>query len=127
MSDEQDVLAASAARSRALVAADAEALAKLLHPRFRWATHTGHALDRRAYVERNTGGTTVWRAQTLTDATVLVVGETAVLHAVAEDEVRVGRAWETFRMPVTLVWVRDRHGWRCLAGHAGPRLHEEPT
>ena len=28
---------------------------------------------------------------------------------------------EAFRMPVTQTWVRDEAGWRCLAGHAGPR------
>jgi hypothetical protein len=29
---------------------------------------------------------------------------------------------ETFRMPMTQVWVRVEDGWQCLAGHAGPRL-----
>jgi hypothetical protein len=29
---------------------------------------------------------------------------------------------EEFRMPMTQVWVRASSGWRCLAGHAGPRL-----
>jgi Domain of unknown function (DUF4440) len=122
MNDAGAVLAAGAARAEALASADAVALTGLLHPEFRWATHTGQLLDRATYVERNTSGTTVWRGQELEQAAVTVVGDTAVLRAVAVDTVRVGDDWETFRMPVTQVWVRSEHGWVCLAGHAGPRL-----
>ena len=122
VSDADQVLAAAAARAEALASADAAALTALLHPEFRWASHTGHLLDRAAYVERNTGGSTVWRSQELEQVEVTVVGDTAVLHAVAVDTVRVGEEWETFRMPVTQVWVRSESGWVCLAGHAGPRL-----
>jgi len=117
-----EVLAAARVRAGALAAADAEVLTELLHPDFTWISHTGARLDRAAYVERNTGGTTVWRSQTLTDARVTVVGEAAVLTAVAEDVVRVGADWASFRMPMTAVWVREDRRWRCLAGHAGPRL-----
>jgi hypothetical protein len=28
---------------------------------------------------------------------------------------------ETFRMPMTQVWVRVDGEWQCLSGHAGPR------
>jgi hypothetical protein len=122
MSEADAVLGAAAGRAEALATADGTALTALLHPEFRWATHTGHVLDRAAYVERNTGGTTIWRRQELEQAVVTVVGNTAVLHAVAVDTVRVSEAWETFRMPVTQVWVRTEQGWVCLAGHAGPRL-----
>jgi hypothetical protein len=122
MSDEDDVLTAARARAEALAHADASELAALLHPQFRWATHAGQRLDRAAYVERNTGGTTVWRCQALEEPDVTVVSDVAVLQAVAIDTVRVGDGWETFRMPVTQVWVRGEGSWLCLAGHAGPRL-----
>ena len=53
---------------------------------------------------------------------VVVVGDTAVLRTTVTDEVA-GQdgGTETFEMPVTQVWVRDKDAWRCLAGHAGPR------
>jgi len=117
-----EVLAAARARAAALAAADAEALTALLHPDYTWRSHTGARLDRAAYVQRNTGGATLWRSQTLADTEVILVGEAAVLTAVAEDVVRVGEEWVSFRMPVTTVWVREDGRWRCLAGHAGPRL-----
>jgi ketosteroid isomerase-like protein len=125
MSDDPDVLAViAAARSRAeaLARGDAPALVELLHPGFTWATHTGQTYDRDTYVRRNTDGTTVWRRQDLGDPKVVVVGDTAVLHTTVTDEVA-GPDGEpqTFEMPVTQVWVREREAWRCLAGHAGPR------
>lgn len=50
---------------------------------------------------------------------VTVVGDVAVLHAQTTDVVGSG---ETFRMPMTQVWVRQEDQWLSLAGHAGPRL-----
>ena len=52
---------------------------------------------------------------------VVVTGDTAVLRADVVDVVVVADRPGTFRMPVTQVWVRADGGWRCLAGHAGPR------
>ena len=83
----------------------------------------GHTFDREEYVRRNTDGHTVWRSQTLVDPEVVVVGDTAVVHAQVSDVVLSDAGEpETFRMPVTQVWVRSGDAWRCLAGHAGPRL-----
>jgi ketosteroid isomerase-like protein len=67
----------------------------------------------------NTAGDLVWRSQRLEDAHVTLAGETAVLTAVAVDDVERGGAPQTFRMRVTLTWVRQDGEWRCLAGHAG--------
>lgn len=80
MSDEQEVLAAAERRAAALAAGDAEALRALLHPDFSWISHTGRHFDRDAYIDANVGGSTRWHAQRLTDATVVVAGEAAVLR-----------------------------------------------
>jgi predicted kinase len=121
--EEGQVVAAAEERASALAAGDEERLTQLLHPEFAWTTHTGDTYDRAAYVGRNTGGHTVWRSQRLTGTEVDVVGDTAVLRATVVDEVLAdGNRSETFRMPMTQVWVRTDGGWRCLAGHAGPRL-----
>ncbi|UFN43410.1 nuclear transport factor 2 family protein [Nocardioides okcheonensis] len=120
--DEAQVLGAAEARAAALARGDAVALRDLLHERFTWTTHRGEVLDRTEYVDRNTGGRTVWRSQDLEVPHVVVVGDTAVLRADVVDTVLSGDGEpETFRMPMTQVWVRTPGGWRCLAGHAGPR------
>lgn len=123
VSDEDQVLEAAQARATALANGDAVALNDLLDERFRWTTHLGEVLDRTEYVTRNTGGHTAWRSQGLSNPRVVVVGDTAVLHAVVTDVVLSGDTKaEEFQMPMTQVWVLASGGWRCLAGHAGPRL-----
>ena len=112
------VLARVEARSAALVGGDADALRAMLHPRFGWTSHAGESFDRESY---NTSGRTVWRAQTLLDPEVFVVGDAAVLRCTGIDEVGPEEA-ETYRMPVTQVWVRVDREWKRLAGRAGPRL-----
>ncbi|GAA4367445.1 nuclear transport factor 2 family protein [Nocardioides caricicola] len=122
MTAAEEVIAAAEERARALAAGDAARLRQLLHERFTWTSHVGEVLDRTEYVRRNTEGHTVWLAQRLDAVEVAVVGDTAVLRAEVTDEVASSEgSAETFRMPVTQVWVRVAGAWACLAGHAGPR------
>ena len=65
MSANDEVLAAAKARSAALVARDAEALRALHHEQFRFTTPRGDVRNRDEYVEGNTQGRLVWRAQEL--------------------------------------------------------------
>jgi hypothetical protein len=96
------VIAAAEDRASALAAGDAERLAGLLHKCFRWTSHTGESYSRSEYVRRNTKGHTVWRSQRLSGVEVVVVNDTAVLHAEVTDEVvGEGDELETFRMPMT--------------------------
>lgn len=67
-------------------------------------------------------GAVKWRSQQLDVVDVVVVGEAAVLRAEVLDVVGTTAGDETFRMPMTQVWVRQNNRWQCLAGHAGPRL-----
>jgi ketosteroid isomerase-like protein len=116
------VIQAAEARAVALADGDAERLKSLLHEDFRWTTHVGETFSRDEYVGRNTDGHTIWRSQELSNAEVVVVGDTAVLYAEVIDMVQPkGGGSATFQMPMTQVWIREQGDWRCLAGHAGPR------
>jgi ketosteroid isomerase-like protein len=118
-----EVMAAAEDRAGALAAGDAGRLRELLHEEFAWTTHVGETLDRSEYIRRNTTGTSIWRSQQLTDPEVVVVGDAAVLRCEVVDEVAgADSVVETFKMPMTQVWVRAAESWKCLAGHAGPRL-----
>ena len=122
MSAAAQVLSAAEERASALAVGDAERLSAVLHEDFRWTTHAGDTYSRSEYVRRNTEGHTVWRSQDLRSAEVIVVGDTAVLYAEVTDVVlSKDDEAETFRMPMTQVWVRLKGRWVCLAGHAGPR------
>jgi len=118
----QDVIKAANDRASALAAGDAERLRGLLHEQFRWTTHVGQVFDRPEYIHRNTQGLGIWRSQALSDAQVVVVGDTAVLYTEVTDVVLSDEDEpQTFRMPMTQVWVCLDGDWKCLAGHAGPR------
>lgn len=122
MSDDEEVLAAAAARAEALGSGDVMALERLLHPRFGWTSHIGEIFDRATYLRSNGPGGTRWRGQTLQEPWVTVVGDTGVLRCIARDEVEVDGGRVIYRMLMTQTWVRGTEGWKCLAGHAGPRL-----
>jgi ketosteroid isomerase-like protein len=114
------VLAATRARSAALVARDAEALRALHHRDFRFTTPRGEVRDREAYVAGNTGGALVWRAQRLLEHEIVVSGDTAVLIGVVHDEFERAGEPGAHDMRLTLVWVLGDGEWVALAAHAGP-------
>ena len=115
------VIRAAEARALALAEGDATGLRRLLHEGFRWTSHTGETFRRDEYIARNTAGPLTWQSQQLSEVEVTVVGDAAVLSAEVTDVVGTGGRAETFRMPMTQLWVRQHDDWRCLAGHAGPR------
>lgn len=121
MDPAEEVVAAAEDRATALADGDAVRLLRLLHPAFRWTSHTGQQFDRDEYVRANTGPGRRWSGQVLDDPEVIVVGDVAVLRCRVTDRVDSGWGTETFRMPMTQVWVRADARWTCLAGHAGPR------
>jgi len=122
MTDASAVLDAANRRAEALAAGNADQLRLLMHPDLRWTTHRGQVLDREAYIGGNTNGTLRWVSQSLEQPHVVVVADTAVLTSLVVDRVeRDGRTQE-FRMRATQTWVREDHGWVCLAGHAGPAM-----
>ncbi len=118
MSARDEILFAAQRRSRALVERDAAALRELHHRDLRWTTHRGDVRDLDAYVAGNTEGDLVWRDQRLSDADVVVVGDTAVLTAAVHDEFERAGEPGSHTMRLTLTWVREAGVWRVLAGHA---------
>ena len=116
------ILAATRARSAALVARDPDALRALHHPDFRFTTPRGDVRDRNAYVTGNTAGELVWRAQHLVSHEIVVAGDTAVLVGVVHDEFERAGVPGAHDMRLTLVWVRVDGRWVLLAAHAGPAV-----
>jgi hypothetical protein len=116
----QQVLEAARMRATALATGDAQELREMLHPQFRWFSHTGERFDRESYVRSNTGGANRWDGQELSEVKVVAHPHTAVLRCQVVDTVDRGSGPEQFRMPMTQVWVRREDRWVCLAGHAGP-------
>ena len=119
-----EVIEAARSRAAALADGDGERLRELLDDDFRWTSHVGDTYGREEYIRRNTTGHTVWKSQDLGEPEVIVCGDTAVLIARVTDVIRRDGEDVVFRMPVTQVWTRRDDEWKCLAGHAGPRVDE---
>jgi Domain of unknown function (DUF4440) len=120
VSDREDVLAAAHERADALGRGDVVGLERLLHPEFGWVSHRGEFLDRAGYLASNTSGRNRWYGQELTDMSLAVVGDVAILRCTVADDVDTGSGRHAYRMPMTQTWVRADGRWQCLAGHAGP-------
>jgi ketosteroid isomerase-like protein len=117
-SPEQEVAEAARRRAEALAAGDEDALRLLMHPDLQWTSYRGELLGYEDYIAGNLHGDLRWRAQRLEDIRVVVAGDTAVLTGWVTDEVCRGGRDQTFRLRLTMTWVRTAQGWRCLAGHA---------
>ena len=123
MTPEGEVLEVARRRSEALGARAPQALEAQPHPPYPVTTPPRGVRDRDAYVHANTAGALVWRAQRLEEAQVTVVGDTAILTAVAHDEFERDGVAGAHAMRLTLTFVRDAATrWIVLAGHAGPAL-----
>jgi ketosteroid isomerase-like protein len=115
------ILAATERRSAALVARDAEALRALHHPDLRFTTPRGDVKDLEAYIAGNTQGERVWLGQRFLEVDVVIAGDTAIVTGVVRDEYEHAGEAATHDVQVTFTWISDdAHGWRVLAGHAGP-------
>jgi hypothetical protein len=118
MRPEEEVTQAALRRAAALAAGDEAALRLLMRPGLRWTTFRGEVLGYEDYIADNTRGDLRWRSQRLSDVTVTVAGDAAVLTAAVTDEVTRDGQDLAFRLHLTQTWVRTEGGWRCLAGHA---------
>ena len=116
----EEVLEAARRRADALATGDQHALRRLLHPQFRWVSHTGERFDRDSYVDASTdAGRDPARParMDLSDVDVVTHDRTAVLRC---EVVESSDGIEQLRTPMTQVWVRYDDGWVCLAGHTDP-------
>ena len=105
-SPQQEVTEAARWRAAALAAQDEAELRVLMHPDLQWTSFRGEVLDYEAYIAGNIRGDMQWRSQRLEGIRAAVAGDTAVLTAAVSDEVSRGGRDQSFRLLLTLTWVR---------------------
>ncbi len=76
----EEVLEAARLRAAALASGDPQELRELLHPQFRWFSHTGERFDRDSYVQSNTAARARWAGQELSEVDIVAHEHTAVLR-----------------------------------------------
>jgi len=120
--DDDAVAALVAARSAALVAGDAEAMARILADDFTYTNASGDTCDRDGYLAGYvTSPELVWQSQDSTGPLVRVYGDTAVVTLDVSD--RATWRGEPFggEYRSLYVYVRRDGVWRCVAGQTTSR------
>ncbi|WP_241014725.1 nuclear transport factor 2 family protein [Burkholderia sp. Ac-20379] len=117
---EAAVAQASEQLRAALVSGDAATLTKLTEPQLSYG-HSAGKIEDRAEFMKDLVGTHAFKSVTLSDQTVKVVGDNAIVRHVFDSENNQPDGSVTrSHIGVLQVWKHHRDGWRLLARQAVP-------
>ena len=112
---EDGVRQAEAARLRALVSADYEALEPLLGDDLTYTHSTAKVDDKKAYLEPLLSGRTRYTSLDPAGVAVRVFGDTAVVTGELRSVALVAQQESRTHMRFTAVWVRRESRWQMVA------------
>jgi len=116
--DEKAVADATEKLRKALVDADKKALEEVAAPELSYGHSSGLIEDRAAYVENIVSGKSDFVTITLTDQTIKIVGNTALVrHKLAADTNNGGTPGK-INLAILLVWQKQKGEWKLLARQA---------
>jgi len=115
MTENAAVLAADDARLAAIIAADVDALDRLLSPELVFVHANGRQDDKPAFLEHTRSGHIRYRAITRNETSVKVSGNIAILCASTHVEVTTGGEARSSPVRYMSVWTKDTGAWLLLA------------
>ena len=109
----EEIRAAVAAKTSALIRRSAEDMAVLIHPDFLYVTAGGKTLTKADYIEVAVNGRFVYQGQRVRELEVRLFGTTAVASMLIDDQYEIeGRAvTETFYGLSVFSWTEGRWLW----------------
>jgi hypothetical protein len=117
--DEKDIAAAVEKMRIAMVDADKDALEKLASPQLSYGHSTGYVDTRESFIADLLSRKSDFTAITLTDQTITVVDNTALVrHKLAGKTNDIGKGEGAVKLSILLVWVRQNNEWKLLARQA---------
>ncbi len=117
--DVQQVEKAVATLTTAMIKADGPTLQMLTSDALSYGHSSGKVETKAEFVETLVTGVSVFEDIQLTDQTVAVVGNTAVVrHTLSARTNDKGKEPGTVKIGVLLVWVKDSGQWQLLARQA---------
>jgi ketosteroid isomerase-like protein len=103
---------------KAMLAADRTALEGLVADRLSYG-HSGGVIESKAqFVEVIADKKTVYKSITLSEPSVVVVGNNAIARHIFSAETESGGKASSARVGVMQVWVKEGSGWKLLARQA---------
>jgi ketosteroid isomerase-like protein len=113
----KEVLAASDALRQAMMTKDAAGLEKYLHPDLTY-THSNARTQTKADVIQSTMGRTVIEAIDMSDTTVRVYGNTALIKANVDMRNANDGKSSTSHLNILFVWLKGPGGWQLVGRQA---------
>jgi ketosteroid isomerase-like protein len=115
----KEVAAAVEQLRKAMVDADKLTLTKLASDSLSYGHSGGLLQTKQEFVESITSGASVFVTIELTNQTIKVVGNTAIVrHILSASTNDAGKGPGTVKIGILLVWVKNKTGWQLLARQA---------
>lgn len=116
--DEKAVASAVESLRKAMIDPDKATLEKLTSPDLSYGHSTGKVQDQAAFVDALVSGASDFVTIDLTEQTIKVTGNTAVVRHVLNGTNNDGGKPGVVKIAVLLVWVKQHNDWKLLARQA---------
>lgn len=116
--DEKAVGQAVESLRKALLDGDKASLEKIADNRLSYGHSSGKIEDKAAFVEALVSGKSDFVTLNLSDQTITVAGNTAIVRHTLDGDTKDNGQAGTVHLNVLLVWVKEGGGWKLLARQA---------
>ncbi len=120
-SDAAAVAAAVEALTKAMLAGDRAGLMAVTHERLSYGHSAGRIVNRQQFIDPLANKTSVFRSMTVSDQTIDVVGDDAIVRHVLRGESESNGRVNPVNIGILQVWKKQADGWKLLARQAFTR------
>lgn len=106
------------ALSKAMVDADGKALKALSATQLSYGHSGGHIENQAEFIEKITSGKSDFVKIDLSEQSIAISGDTAVVRHVLDADIKDGGAPNTIKLGILLVWQKQAGEWKLLARQA---------
>ena len=117
-SDAAAVAAAVEALTKAMLAGGRAGLMAVTHERLSYGHSAGRIENRQQFIDPLVNRTSIFRSITVSDQTIDVVGDDAIVRHVLRGESEGGGRVNPVNIGILQVWKRQPDGWKLLARQA---------
>ena len=120
-SDAAAVAAAVDALTKAMLAGDRAGLMAVTHERLSYGHSAGRIENRQQFIDPLANKTSIFRSLNVSDQTIDVVGDDAIVRHVLRGESESGGRVNPVNIGILQVWKKQPDGWKLLARQAFTR------